>query len=182
MEFKVSFTKNNNVAEIEILTGSNYKKWKHDVDFDFELVEMDMIIIKDAPTEPTEESNDEEKNEYAKWERLNRLCLKALKRSIAEHLLGSLLETDSAKEFFETVGEHFQVSDNAEASRLMGELRNLKYDETVGVHQFILRMVCMQNQLKNLDVTLPDSFIVHEALLKLPSQFSQMRTAYNTSS
>ncbi|XP_059302018.1 uncharacterized protein LOC132053945 [Lycium ferocissimum] len=155
--------------EIEILTGSNYKKWKRDVDFAFELVEIDMVIVKDAPTEPTEESNDEEKNEYAKWERLNRLCLKALKRSIAEHLLGSLLETNSSKEFFEAVGERFQVSDNAEASRLMGELRNLKYDETVGVRQFILRMVFMQNKLKNLDVTLPDSFIVHEALLQLPS-------------
>ncbi|GAV84562.1 hypothetical protein CFOL_v3_28006, partial [Cephalotus follicularis] len=161
----------NNTASIEVLTGSNYKKWKQDIEFAMGIADIDLAMISDRPADITDTSSIAEREHYAKWERFNRLCLMAMKRSISEHLLGGLPETNDAREFFAAVGERYQVSSNAEAGSLMSELTGLRYDSLGGVREHILRMVHLQSKLRARDILLPDSYIVSRAVNSLPISF-----------
>ncbi|KAL6347706.1 hypothetical protein AAG906_026235 [Vitis piasezkii] len=63
------------------------------------MMDLDMALCEDEPLKPTNESTEAMRAHYAKWERSNRLSLISIKRSIAEHLLGGIPESNNAKEF-----------------------------------------------------------------------------------
>ena len=115
---------NNNNATIEILSGSNYKRWRSDIEFFLGMMDLNMALCEDEPLKPTNESTEAMRAHYAKWERSNRLSLISIKRSIAEHLLGGIPESNNAKEFLVAVAKRYQTSDNAEAGHFMDELMN----------------------------------------------------------
>ena len=108
------------------------------------------------------------------------LSLIAIKRSISEHLMSGLPETKNAKEFFDAVGVRYHVATKAKTGSLMSELTSIKYDSQYGVREYILILVFIKSKLKDLKVPIPDDFIVHQALNSLPSEFSKIKTAYNT--
>ncbi|GAV89232.1 UBN2 domain-containing protein [Cephalotus follicularis] len=139
-------------------------------------------MISDIPADITDTSSLAEREHHPKWERSNRLCFMAMKRSISEHLLGDLPETNDARELFAAVGERYQVSNNAKAGSLMSELTGLRYDGLGGVREHILRMVHFQSKLRVRDIPPHYSYIVSHALNSLPISFSQIKTAYNTES
>ena len=139
-----------------------------------------MVLHEDEPLKPTNESIEGEIAHYAKWERFNCLSLISIKRSIVEHLLGGILESNNAKEFLVVVGNIYQIHDNAKAGNFMDELMNMRYNDTTGVCDYILKMVNLHTKLKAHDNPIPDKFIVHQALDSLPSSFSKIKTAYNT--
>ena len=165
---------NKNNGIIEILSGSNCKRWRSDIEFDLGMMDLDMALCEDEPLKPTNESTEAMRAHYAKWERSNHLSLISIKRSIAEHLLGGILESNNAKEFFVTVENRYQTSDNAEVGHFMDELMNMRYDDMKGVREYILKMVHLQTRLKAQDIPIPDKSIVHQALNTLPSSFSTL--------
>ena len=159
----VTFSINNCSAFIEILNGSNFKKWKQDLEFSLGIADLDMALRETKPV-INAESTPEEKEKLAKWEKANRLSLYAIKRTISEHLISGLPEKDNAKEYLTAIGERFQVSDNAESGYLMKQLTDMKYDNNRGVREFILRMVHVQTKLKSHNLDLNENFIVSHAL------------------
>ncbi|GAV58696.1 UBN2_2 domain-containing protein, partial [Cephalotus follicularis] len=167
---------------IKVLTGSNYKKWKQNIEFAIGIADIDLAMISDMPADITDTSSLAERGHHAKWERSNRLCLMAMKRSIYEHILGGLPETNDAREFFAAVGQRYQVSSNAVVGSIISELTGLRYDGLGGVKEHILRMVHLQSKLSARDISLPDSYVVSHALNSLPVSFSQIKTVYNTQS
>ncbi|XP_060203071.1 uncharacterized protein LOC132631514 [Lycium barbarum] len=171
---------NNNNAEVVVLSGSNFKRWKEDLEFALGMADIDQALRENEPPALTDSSTAAQKEHYARWERSNRLCILAFKRSIAEHLKSGLPETTNAKKFLAQVEERYLVSNKAETGDLMSKLAGIKYDNSGGVRDHILKMVHIQSKLKALDITLPDPYIVHSALNSLPAEFSQMKTAYNT--
>ncbi|WKA10749.1 hypothetical protein VitviT2T_028306 [Vitis vinifera] len=144
------------------------------------MMDLDMALREDEPPKLTNKSTEAMRAHYAKWERSNRLSLISIKRSIAEYLLGRILESNNAKEFLVTVANRYQTSDNAEAGHFMDELMNMRYDDMKGVCEYILKMVHLHTRLKALDIPIPDKFIVHQALNTLSSSCSQIKIAYNT--
>ncbi|KAF7826463.1 UBN2 domain-containing protein [Senna tora] len=98
----------------------------------------------------------------------------------AEHLISALLESTSAKEFLAAIGQKYQVSNNAESTCLLRELTTMKYDNSSGVREYILHMVHVQTNLKSLNIILLDTFMVPHTLNSLPSEFTQIKTEYNT--
>ena len=66
---------NNNNATIEILSGSNYKRWGSDIKYTLGIMDLDMALHEDEPLKPTNESTEDERPHYAKWEKSNRLSL-----------------------------------------------------------------------------------------------------------
>nr|CAN67941.1 hypothetical protein VITISV_033155 [Vitis vinifera] len=133
--------KNNN-ATIEILSGSNYKRWRSDIEFVLGMMDLDMALREDEPPKLTNKSTEAMRAHYAKWERSNRLSLISIKRSIAEYLLGRILESNNAKEFLVTVANRYQTSDNAEAGHFMDELMNMS------VNDLITKCVAEEEKLK----------------------------------
>ena len=89
------------------------------------MMDLDMALREDEPPKPTNESTETMRTYYAKWERLNRLSLISIKRSIAKHLLGGIPESNNAKEFLIVVGNRCQTSNNAETGYFMDELMNM---------------------------------------------------------
>ena len=68
----VSFAVNSRNTIIEVLTGSNYKKWKQDIKFALGIVDIDLALREKEPSKPTATSTADEKEYYAKWDRSNR--------------------------------------------------------------------------------------------------------------
>ena len=83
-----------------------------------------MALREDEPPKTTNESIEAMRAHYVKWERSNCLSLISIKRSIAEHLLGGIPESNNAKEFLVAVANRYQTSDNAEDGHFMDELMN----------------------------------------------------------
>ncbi|XP_062089379.1 uncharacterized protein LOC133795923 [Humulus lupulus] len=173
----ISFSVNNNNASIQILTGSNYKKWKRDVDFSLGIMDWDLCMREDQPTALTDTA---QRTFHAQWEKSNHLSLIAMKRSILEHLLSGLPETTNAKEFLTNVGKLYDTGENDETGSLMDEIQTIKYYESKGAMDFILKIVNVQSKLKDRKIPLPNSYIIHHAFNALPTSFSLIKTAYNT--
>src|SRR5262249_43785556 len=103
-----------------------------------------------------------------------------MKRTIPEHLKSGLPSNATAKEYLAAIEEKYYVSDKNETGILMSKLTNMKYDNIGSVRDYIQHMIHIQNQLGALKLNISDDFIVHLALNSLPSEFSQLKTSYNT--
>ena len=64
----VSFAMNNNNATIEILSGSNYKRWRSDIEFVLGMMDLDMTLREDEPPNPTNESIEAMRAHYVKMD------------------------------------------------------------------------------------------------------------------
>ena len=108
------------------------------------------------------------------------MSLISIKRSIDEHFLEGIPESNNVKEFLVVVGNRYHIFDNAKVGNFMDELMNMRYNDITGVHDYILKMVHLQTKLKGHDIPIHDKFIVHQTLNSLPPSFIQIKTAYNT--
>ncbi|RVW22815.1 Retrovirus-related Pol polyprotein from transposon TNT 1-94 [Vitis vinifera] len=120
------------------------------------MMDLDMTLREDEPPKPTNESTEAMRAHYAKRERSNRLSPISIKRSIAEHLLGGIPESNNAKEFLVAVANRYQTSDNAEARHFMDELMNMSQiksayntlNQSWGVNDLITKCVAKEEKLK----------------------------------
>jgi hypothetical protein len=69
------------------------------------------------------------------------------------------------------IEEYFHGSSKANTSMLMTKMMHAKYDGRGSVREHILKMIHMSNKLKDLEVPLPDPYVIHYILLSLPSIF-----------
>ncbi|GAV92399.1 UBN2 domain-containing protein [Cephalotus follicularis] len=168
------------MVTIEVLTRSNFKKWKEDIEFAMEMADVDLSLVTDKPEELTVTSTGDEKFVYAAWMKSNRICLLSMRRSILDYLKSGLPTDCTAKELMTAISERYRVSSNADIGSLLQVLFNMKYDGNGGVRDYIIRMVDYQTKLKALKVDLPDTCIVHQALNTLPPEFSIIKTNYNS--
>ena len=168
-----------NFSSIETLTGTNYKKWKQDVEIFLGLMDIDSAIRVEAPAALTEVSTDEEKKAFNKWHRDNRMSLLVMKRAMTETVRGGIPISENAKEFLDSVGEKFKESEKAETGNLMTALTSMQYDGVGSIREHIMKLIDLASKLKNLEITISDEFLVHLALNSLPSQYSQLKVTYN---
>ncbi|GAV86450.1 hypothetical protein CFOL_v3_29880, partial [Cephalotus follicularis] len=84
--FTVTFSVNNNMVTIEVLTGSNFKKWKEDIEFTMKMADVDLSLVTDKAGELIVASTDDEKLVHAAWIKSNCICLLSMRRSILDHL------------------------------------------------------------------------------------------------
>ncbi|OIT37006.1 hypothetical protein A4A49_66137 [Nicotiana attenuata] len=118
---------------IETLTGSNYKKWKQDVEIVLGLMDLDFALTEQKPAGPTTTSSADEKAKYEKWMKANKLSLMIMKRSISDHIKGAIKDNGNAKDFLSAIGQKFLESDKAEICSLIDSLSTIKYDLLITV-------------------------------------------------
>lgn len=128
---------------------------------------------------PTYKSTVEYVAEHEKWERANKLCLKIIKRSISNSILGAIPDNENAKSFMDAIGEKFIESDKVETGDLMDKFMSMKYDGTSGVREHVMKMINISSKLKALDIPIAEPFLVYHVLNSLPSKFNQLKVAYN---
>nr|XP_017179500.2 uncharacterized protein LOC108169832 [Malus domestica] len=161
-----------NFSNIETLTGSNYKKWKEDLEIALGMMDFDLALREDKPAALTVESTAEQKSKSAQWEKANRMALMIMRRSMTSSVKGGIPKSDSAKTFFDAIGNKFKESEKAETGNFLTKLTSMKFDGVGSVREHILKMSNIAQKLKELEHPLTDQFLVHMALNSLPAQKS----------
>uniref|UniRef100_A0A803M5E7 Integrase catalytic domain-containing protein n=1 Tax=Chenopodium quinoa TaxID=63459 RepID=A0A803M5E7_CHEQI len=167
-------------CNIPELRGDNYKVWKERVLLQLGWMDIDYAIRKDEPPAITEDSTQDAISLYEKWERSNRLSVMFIKTKICTSIRGSVDKHTNVKELIKAIDEQFATSDKALASTLIMQFSSMKLTETKGVRDYIMRMRDITAQLKDLEVTMSDSFLVHFILCTLPNQYDPFKVSYNT--
>ncbi|KAI3732383.1 hypothetical protein L1987_63588 [Smallanthus sonchifolius] len=165
---------------IEILTGANFAFWRDAVKLTLGMMDLDYALRHDAPGTLTAESTTEQKQEYEKWERSNRMSLMVIKNSISVAIMGAIPDSDNAKTYLKSVEEQFKGSSKPHASTLILKMLTSKYDGVSGVREHIMMMSDMAHKLKGLDMEISDGFLVHFIMTSLPTRFDAFKINYNT--
>ncbi|KAG6517693.1 hypothetical protein ZIOFF_021090 [Zingiber officinale] len=93
------------IASIETLTGSNFKKWNEQIYLILGVMDLDYALRVDKPIPLSNTSTQDEKSAYEKWERSNRLSLMIMKGSISSDIRGGVPDSEIAKDFLDSVEE-----------------------------------------------------------------------------
>ncbi|XP_021815541.1 uncharacterized protein LOC110758061 [Prunus avium] len=169
-----------NFSSIETWTGSNYKKWKQDVEIVLGFMDLDLALREDEPAALTNESSDAHRRQHEKQHKANRMSLLIMKRAMTETVRGGIPSNDKEKAFLEVIGEKFKESKKAEMRSLMNALTIMRYDGESSAREYIMKLIDIANKLKDLEVTIYDPFLMHVALNSLPPKFGQLKVSYNT--
>nr|KYP35822.1 Retrovirus-related Pol polyprotein from transposon TNT 1-94 [Cajanus cajan] len=173
-----------NISDIKCgipeLKGDNYKVWKERVLLHLGWMDIDYAIRKPAPPGITETSTPDAVDLYEKWERSNRLSVTFIKTNISAGIRGSVDHHDNVKDLLKAIDEQFTTSDKSLASTLIMQFSSLKLTGIKGVRDHIMRIRDIVAQLKALEVTMSDSFLVHYILCTLPHHYAPFKISYNT--
>ena len=166
--------------DIPELRGDNYKVWKEKVLLHLGWMDIDYTIRKEKPDPITETSTAEVVCLYDKWERSNRLSVMFIKTKRFAGFRGSVEQIDKVKPLLKAIDEQFETFDKALTSTLIMQFSSTKLIEIRGVCGHIMRMRDIAAQLKSLEVTMPNTFLVQYILNTLPQQYSPFKISYNT--
>ena len=133
---------------IEQLSGTNFKKWKEQIEIVFGCMDLDYALREPTPTKPTYESTNEQKVLYEKWERSNHVSLMIMKGSIAPTIHGAIPDSNNAMSYIKSVEKQFLGTSKSLASTLMIKMITMKYDGHSSVREHIMKMSDMASQLK----------------------------------
>ncbi|CAH9128198.1 unnamed protein product [Cuscuta epithymum] len=167
-------------CDIPELRGDNYKVWKERVLLHLGWMDIDYAIRKDEPPAITATSTPDAVHLYEKWERSNRLSVMFIKTKITAGIRGSVDQHTKVKDLLKAIDEQFATSDKALASTLIMQFATMKLTGIRGVREHIMRMRDITAQLKALEVTMSDAFLVHYILYTLPQQYAPFKISYNT--
>ncbi|KAL2517803.1 hypothetical protein Adt_14050 [Abeliophyllum distichum] len=169
-----------NINSIPMLNGSNFKDWKENVLIVLGYMDLDLAIRIEKPASLTDESSLDDRRNFEKWERSNRMSLMIIKRGIPETLRGAVCEeVTNAKEFLAEIEKRFAKNDKAETSTLLQSLISMKYKSKGNIREYIMQMSHTASKLKALKLDLSDDLLVHLVLISLPAHFNQFKVSYN---
>src|ERR1044072_9509387 len=167
-------------CDIPELRGDNYKVWKERILLHLGWMDIDYAIRKNEPPAITETSTADGIGLYEKWERSNRLSVMFIKTKISAGIRGSVDQHTEVKDLLKAIDERFVSSEKALTSTLIIQFSSIKLIGIKGVRDHIMRMRDIAAQLKSLEVTTSDTFLVHYVLNTLPHQFAPFKISYNT--
>ncbi|KAK4483887.1 hypothetical protein RD792_011096 [Penstemon davidsonii] len=169
-----------NLNNIPVLNGTNFGKWKEHVMIVLGVMDMDHALRFDCTAALTDESTDEEKAAYAKWERTNRMSLMIMKHSIPESIRGGISEEAIAKDFLKQLSDRFTASEKVETSTILSKLTSMKYKGKGNIREYIMEMSNLVTRLRALRLDMSEDILVHLILISLPAHFSPFKISYNT--
>ena len=133
-------------------------------------MDIDYVIRKDKPPAISTISTKATIELYQNWERSNRLSIMFIKTHISTGIRGSIEKHDKVQDLLKTIDDQFTKSVKSHASTLIIQFSTLKLTRVKGVRDHIMRMMDIATQLKNLEVTISESFLIQYILGTLPPQ------------
>ncbi|XP_016652736.1 PREDICTED: uncharacterized protein LOC107882045, partial [Prunus mume] len=165
-------------SQIETLTGSNFKRWKFDLDVALGMSDIDYAMTQEELTRLVANSSAEVKRVHKAWRMANKVCLLVMKKTITEAIFGGVPKIESAKQFIESIEMKFKESGKAETKNLMSRLANTKYEGGGSIREHLMGLVDIAAKLNMLKVHIAPNYLVHIAPESLPDE--QMKFTYNT--
>ncbi|KAG7564376.1 Ribonuclease H-like superfamily [Arabidopsis suecica] len=99
--------------------------------------------------------------------------------TIANNIKSSLPVAEKAKAYLAAIEERFKTADKSLAGKLMADLTTMKYDGTRSMHEHCIEMTNLAAKLRNLGMSVDDSFLVQFILNSLPPQYGPFQINYN---
>ena len=113
------------VSSVPILIGTNFSEWKEKVEFKLGVLDLDLALREEEPSQLTNESIEEEKAFHKAWEKANRLSIMFLRMTIASNIKTSLPVAEKAKAYLAAIEERFKTADKSLARKLMADLTTM---------------------------------------------------------
>lgn len=169
-----------NMNSIPMLNGTNFKDWKENVMIVLGCMDLDLVLRVGQPAALTDKSSPEEKRDFERRDRSNRMSLMIMKQGIPKAFSGAVFDkVTTAKEFIEEIEKRFAKNVKAETSTLLADLISKRYKGKGNIREYITEMSHLASKLKALKLELSEDLLVHLVLISLPAQFGQFKVSYN---
>ncbi|PRQ30151.1 putative transcription factor interactor and regulator CCHC(Zn) family [Rosa chinensis] len=168
------------INQIELLNGLNFKKWKSDIELNLGILDFDHVLREEPPADLPANANKETRDKFQQWHRHNRMAMICMKKSMTDAVKGGIPDSKYARVYFNSIAEKYKVSDKAETGNLMNKLIRMKFNGQGNMREYIMQGIDIAGKLKDLNVTIEDSFLVHLLLNSLSEQYSHLKSLYNT--
>ena len=152
------------VASLKNLIRINFEDWREFILFYLSTSNRDLALRLNEPAKPTDKSTAVEKVEWVAWDEFNRHCLDTMKYTIDRTTRDSIPACDKAKDYLAAVGRTFKKVDKGKKGNYLRLLANTQYDGVFGVREHILKMTSYHKKIKDMDVNLPDDYLIFQIL------------------
>ncbi|KAM2808794.1 hypothetical protein PS2_043635 [Malus domestica] len=170
-----------NLAAVPILTGgSNYRKWRREIELLLTLNEYDIALDMPQPAALNDKSTKSEKVEFERWTRANKVALSILESGMTDTVRGGIKKCDLAKDYLTAIENKFKESQKAEIAQYMTLLTTYKFEGGGSIRDHIMKMTDAAEKLNSLDMNICEKQLVFMILQALPLKFSQLKVSYNT--
>ena len=105
---------------------------------------------------------------FMKNGRYNRLSMTFIKTNISAGIRGYIDQHDNVKDSLKAIDEQFTTFDKSLTNTLIMQFSSMRLTGIQGVHYHIMRIREILAQMKALEITMSDSFLVHYILCTLP--------------
>ena len=165
--------------DVPELSDDNYKVWKERILLHLGCMDIYYAIRKDKPI-VTDISTPTERLLHDHWERSNRLSVMYIKSKISASICGFVDQYNDVRALLKSIDKLFETSDKALASTLIMKFSLLRFTNVRGVREHIMKMRNIAVQLKNLEIEIFESFLVHYILNTFSKQYESFKISYNT--
>ena len=95
------------LATIKPLTGSNFRKWRADIEIYLALIGIDHCLTEAAPAPITDATTAAAKKKAEDWLRANRMTKVILKRTLSDTVRGSVSDEGTARAYLARIETFF---------------------------------------------------------------------------
>ena len=154
---------------LPMLNGNNFLDWKEAVLFNLGVMDLDLCFRIPKPTETTSETEDFEVEEFALWEKSNRLAMKYMIQHVPREFRGPYIDQTLVADYLMQMEGQFASADKAKGGSLIQNFANTRYDGKGNIREHIMFMRDISGKLQELDMIIHESFLVHFIMQTLPS-------------
>ncbi|XP_031252257.1 uncharacterized protein LOC116110175 [Pistacia vera] len=142
--------------------GFNYNEWSKQVKCYLGVQNLNLTLMTENPIDLIENSTDKERSFHKKWERSNRLSLKALWMTMVSKIRISFPTIKYAREFIRLakVTSQSEAPDKSRIGALMNRLTTMKYDGSCSMYEHVTEMSNIAARIRNMGMYVDDSFLV----------------------
>ncbi|KAM2796349.1 hypothetical protein COP1_007485 [Malus domestica] len=170
-----------NLAPVPILTsGSNYKKWRKEIELLMTLNEYDIALDNPQPKAMTNRSTKVKKTDFERWTRANKVALSILEGDMTDTVRGGIKKSTFTKDYLQAIENKFKEPKKAEIAQYMSLLTSYKFEGGGSIKDHIMKMTDAAEKLTSMYVNIGEKQLVFMILQALPQKFSQLKVSYNT--
>ncbi|XP_075507408.1 uncharacterized protein LOC142544234 [Primulina tabacum] len=104
-------------------------------------MDLDIAIRIDSPPAITDNSTSDEKREFERWERSNRMCMMIMKMTIPETFRGTMSsDIATTKAFLQDLEKRFAKSEKSEIGTLLASLVSMRYRGKGNIEEYIMKI------------------------------------------
>ena len=149
--------------DVPDLDSDNYKVWKERIILQLGCMNIDYAIRK-YELVLTEPNILAQLALHERWERSNRISVMFIKIKISAGIRGSVDQHTNIRTLLKAIDEQFETSNKALVNTLIMKFSSLRLTSVKGVCEHIMKMRDIAAQLKNLEVDVSETFLVHYIL------------------